>query len=182
MLLTIFFSFCYRARLKCYNKIDSITIEQVDELARTPQTLVVSCEMDLNMDFLVETIWKNLRLLRVYTKKRGEYPDFEGGLIIRAGSTIEHVCHAIHRSLVAEFKYALVWGRSAKHNPQRVGLSHLVDNEDVVSFSFACKVLNYILDLVSPVVSPLQRSKRLSDSVLLSLSVYVMQIQVVKRR
>jgi ribosome-interacting GTPase 1 len=47
--------------------------------------------MDLNMDYLLETIWKNLALLRVYTKKRGEYPDFEGGLIIRAGSTIEHV-------------------------------------------------------------------------------------------
>lgn len=47
--------------------------------------------MDLNTDYLVETIWKNLNLLRVYTKKRGEYPDFEGGLIIRSGSTIEHV-------------------------------------------------------------------------------------------
>lgn len=60
-------------------------------MARTPNTVVVSCEMDLNMEFLVETIWKNLHLLRVYTKKRGEYPDFEGGLIIRSGSTIEHV-------------------------------------------------------------------------------------------
>ncbi|KAF9198538.1 Developmentally-regulated GTP-binding protein 2 [Haplosporangium sp. Z 27] len=122
----------YIRALYCYNKIDSITIEQVDELARTPHTVVMSCEMDLNTEFLVETIWKNLGLLRVYTKKRGEYPDFEGGLIIRAGSTIEHVCHAIHRSLVAEFKYALVWGRSTKHNPQRVGLSHLVENEDVI--------------------------------------------------
>jgi ribosome-interacting GTPase 1 len=54
--------------------------------------------MDLNMEFLVETIWKNLNLLRVYTKKRGEYPDFEGGLIIRAGSTIEHVVCIIFRA------------------------------------------------------------------------------------
>lgn len=63
----------------------------------------MSCEMDLNMDFLVETIWKNLNLLRVYTKKRGEYPDFEGGLIIRAGSTIEHVVRIVFlaRSLFA---------------------------------------------------------------------------------
>ncbi|KAG0268583.1 Developmentally-regulated GTP-binding protein 2 [Actinomortierella ambigua] len=122
----------YIRALYCYNKVDSISLERVDELARTPNTVVVSCEMDLNMDYLLEVIWKNLNLVRVYTKKRGEYPDFEGGLIIRANSTIEHVCHAIHRSLADEFKYALVWGRSAKHNPQRVGLSHLVDNEDVV--------------------------------------------------
>lgn len=80
----------YRLR-QCYNKIDSITLEQVNELAREPYTVVMSCEMGLNMDYLLETIWKNLALLRVYTKKRGEYPDFEGGLIIRAGATIEHV-------------------------------------------------------------------------------------------
>ncbi|KAF9366405.1 Developmentally-regulated GTP-binding protein 2 [Mortierella sp. NVP85] len=122
----------YIRAIYCYNKIDSITLEQVNELARQPYTVVMSCEMDLNMDYLLETIWKNLALLRVYTKKRGEYPDFEGGLIIRAGSTIEHVCHSIHRTLATEFKYALVWGRSTKHNPQRVGLSHAVENEDVI--------------------------------------------------
>lgn len=68
----------------------------------------------------------------MYTKKRGELPDFEDGLIIRNGATIEHVCHAIHRTLVSDFKYALVWGASAKHNPQRVGLHHVVLNEDVI--------------------------------------------------
>ncbi|CEG79809.1 Putative Developmentally-regulated GTP-binding protein 2 [Rhizopus microsporus] len=70
--------------------------------------------------------------MRIYTKKRGEYPDFGDGLIVRNGATIEHVCHAIHRSLADNFRYALVWGTSTKHNPQRVGISHLVHDEDVV--------------------------------------------------
>jgi len=30
-----------------YNKIDSISLEQVDKLARQPNTVVISCEMDL---------------------------------------------------------------------------------------------------------------------------------------
>lgn len=47
--------------------------------------------------------------MRVYTKKRGEYPDFSDGLIVRNGATIEHVCHAIHRTLADNFRYALVW-------------------------------------------------------------------------
>ena len=51
---------------------------------------------------------------------------------MRNGATIEHVCHSIHRSLLDDFRYALVWGTSAKHNPQKVGLSHVVQNEDVV--------------------------------------------------
>jgi uncharacterized protein len=117
---------------QCYNKIDQITIEEVDRLARQENTVVVSCEDDLNLDYLVEQIWKHLNLLRVYTKKRGELPDFDEGLIIRNGATVEHCCHAIHRSLVEDFKYALVWGSSAKHNPQRVGLHHTVNNEDVI--------------------------------------------------
>ena len=102
-----------------------------------------------------------------------EYPDFEGGLIVRNSATVEHVvciaisfwiiwlcltkinlqCHSIHRSLVEEFRYALIWvnkhlsismsqvsflkpsifqGTSTKHNPQRVGLSHVMENEDVI--------------------------------------------------
>ncbi|RUP47995.1 hypothetical protein BC936DRAFT_145090 [Jimgerdemannia flammicorona] len=99
----------YITCIYCYNKIDQITIEEVDRLAREPYTVVVSCEADLNLDYLLEQIWKHLNLVRVYTKKRGEYPDFDGGLIIRNGATIEHVCHAVHRSLVDNFRFALVW-------------------------------------------------------------------------
>jgi len=30
------------------------------------------------------------------------------------------------------FKYALVWGTSVKHNPQIVGKEHLLEDEDIV--------------------------------------------------
>lgn len=72
---------------------------------------------------------------RVYTKKRGEQPDLSDPICLRQGATIETVCHGIHRSLAAHFKYALVWGKSSKFNPQpqKVGLTHQVQDEDVVS-------------------------------------------------
>ncbi|KAG1682583.1 Developmentally-regulated GTP-binding protein 2 [Nymphon striatum] len=115
-----------------YNKIDQISIEEVDAIARRPQCVVVSCNMKLNLDHLVETVWEYLSLIRVYTKKRGELPDFDGGLIMRKNSTIEHVCHSIHRTIVNTFKYALVWGTSTKYSPQRVGLQHVMQHEDVI--------------------------------------------------
>lgn len=65
--------------------------------------------------------------------RKGEEPDFNEALIVRSNSTIEDVCDQIHRSLKETFKYALVWGASARHIPQRVGLSHAVADEDVVS-------------------------------------------------
>ncbi|XP_025098580.1 developmentally-regulated GTP-binding protein 2-like [Pomacea canaliculata] len=122
----------YMPCLYVYNKIDQISIEEVDRLARQPHSVVVSCNMKLNLDYLLEMIWEHLALLRIYTKKRGERPDFEGGLILRKGATAEHVCHVIHRTIAQSFKYGLVWGRSAKYSPQRVGLHHAMCDEDVI--------------------------------------------------
>lgn len=68
-----------------------------------------SCNMKLNLDYLLEELWNYLALIRVYTKKPGQPPDFDDGLILRKGVTVEHVCHSIHRTLAASFKYALVW-------------------------------------------------------------------------
>lgn len=33
--------------LDVYNKIDAISLEQMDKIARTPNTVVISCEMGL---------------------------------------------------------------------------------------------------------------------------------------
>ncbi|KAJ7596722.1 developmentally regulated GTP-binding protein [Mycena floridula] len=119
-----------------YNKVDAISLEQVDKLARSPNTVVISCEMDLNLDYLVDRIWEDLGMVRVYTKKRGAHPDLHDPICLSKGSTIEDVCVGVHRSLVPNFKYALLWcGKSSKFSPhaQKVSLAHVVQDEDVVS-------------------------------------------------
>lgn len=45
---TVSSTLCYSADV--YNKIDSISLEQVDKIARSPQSLVISCEMELKWD------------------------------------------------------------------------------------------------------------------------------------
>ena len=39
----------------------------------------------------------------------GHPPDFDDAIILRSGVSVKHVCHSIHRTLEAVFKYALVW-------------------------------------------------------------------------
>jgi len=124
-----------RAYVKClyvHNKIDQLPIEEVDRLARMDHSVVISCNLDLNMEYIVDRIWEELELVRVYTKKRGQPPDFSDPLVLRAGATVESICRTLHKDLVAQFKYALVWGRSTKHSPQQAGLQHLMSDEDVI--------------------------------------------------
>lgn len=126
----------HRKYIRClyvYNKIDGVSLEFLDQLAREPYTAVMSCELDLGVQEVVERIWKELRLMRLYTKRKGEEPDFNEAMIVRRDSTIEDVCDSVHRTLKDTFKHALVWGASARHVPQRVGLGHVVADEDVVS-------------------------------------------------
>ena len=59
-------------------------------------------------------------------------PDFSEAVIVRNKATVETVCDRIHRTLKETFKYAMVWGASARHVPQRVGLGHEVMEGDVV--------------------------------------------------
>ncbi|GER52357.1 developmentally regulated GTP binding family protein, partial [Striga asiatica] len=127
-----------RKYIKCvyvYNKIDVIGIDDVDRLARQPNSIVISCNLKLNLDRLLARMWDEMGLVRVYTKPQGQQPDFEEPVVLsagRGGCTVEDFCNHIHRTLVNNVKYVLVWGTSARHYPQHCGLSHGLQDEDVV--------------------------------------------------
>jgi hypothetical protein len=44
-------------------------------------------------------------------------------------------CNAIHKTIVDDFRVAIVYGRSVKHQPQRVGLSHELADEDISKYT-----------------------------------------------
>ncbi|GLC39587.1 Developmentally-regulated GTP-binding protein 2 [Pleodorina starrii] len=127
-----------RRYIKClyvYNKVDMCSLEEVAEIAGWSNSIPISCSLKLNMDGLLERIWDMMALVRVYTKKVGAKPDFADPVVLtsdRGGTTLEALCRQIHNSMVQQFKYALVWGTSSKHYPQRCGLSHQLEDEDVV--------------------------------------------------
>lgn len=121
----------YMPCLYVINKVDTVNLKEVDRFARKPHHLVISVTHKLNLDRLLEKIWDYLNFTRVYTKPRGMRPEFAEPVILRKGCTVEHFCHSVHRDMVKNFKYALVWGQSAKHHPQRVGITHSLRDEDV---------------------------------------------------
>jgi len=117
------------------NKIDAISIEELDLLYKIPNSVPISSREWMNIDELIETMWEALDLVRVYTKPRGQAPDYNQPVVLRRGrSSIEDFCNSIHKEIAKQLKYAIVWGASAKHSRgQKVGLDHVLEDEDVVT-------------------------------------------------
>lgn len=80
---------------------------EVDRLARMPNTVVISCEMDLNLDTLKSRIWEGLGLNRVYTKRRGVKPDLSDPLIVKRDASIEQVVRPISSSFFSSLLFPL---------------------------------------------------------------------------
>lgn len=47
-----------------FNKVDTVSIEEVDRLARQPHSIVISASGKLNLDRLVDRMWDYLGLTR----------------------------------------------------------------------------------------------------------------------
>ncbi|KAF8735039.1 hypothetical protein AX14_002853 [Amanita brunnescens Koide BX004] len=124
----------YIPALYVLNKIDAISIEELDLLYKIPNSVPISSKEWLNVDELIQMMWVTLDLVRVYTKPRGLPPDYDAPVVLRQGKcTIEDFCNAIHKEIAKQIKYAIVWGASAKHaRGQKVGLDHVLEDEDVV--------------------------------------------------
>ncbi|TVY29356.1 Ribosome-interacting GTPase [Lachnellula hyalina] len=114
------------------NKIDAISIEELDLLYRIPNACPISSEHGWNIDELLDQMWEKLNLVRVYTKPKGKLPDYTQPVVLRSTKcTVEDFCNAIHKTIVEDFRQAVVYGKSVKHQPQRVGLSHELADEDI---------------------------------------------------
>lgn len=115
------------------NKIDQISIEELDIIYKIPHCVPISAHHKWNFDDLLEKMWEYLNLTRIYTKPKGQLPDYNAPVVLKSGNTtVEDFCNKLHRSIIKEFKYALVWGSSVKHQPQKVGKEHVLQDEDVV--------------------------------------------------
>lgn len=76
-------------------------------------------------------IWKNLGLIKVYTKQPHKQKDFPP-VSLERGATIRDLAAKIHKDFVEKFRHARVYGSSVKFGGQQVGLQHVLADDDVV--------------------------------------------------
>ena len=123
----------YLPALTCIGKADLATVAQISKIKKELQAdIIVSAEEDMNISSLRELIFAKLDFIRVYLKEPRKEADMKEPLIITRNSTIRDVCNKTHKDFVKKFKFARVWGKSAKHPAQRVMLKHTLEDQDIL--------------------------------------------------
>ncbi|VVC04923.1 GTPase Obg [Candidatus Burarchaeum australiense] len=120
----------YIPSLVVVNKTDLVDQSYLRQLGFAH--LPISAEKETNIAQLKEEIYSKLELIRLYMRHRDGEVDYKEPMIVRKGSTIEDVCRKIHTDMVKTFKYAQVWGKSAHFGGEKVGLTHVLVDGDVV--------------------------------------------------
>ena len=125
----------YSKSITVLNKIDLVDELFLRDLKTKIESDVVevSANADLNIQLLKDMIYEKLKFIRIYMRPKGGETDYKEPLIVREGDTVEDICNKLHRRLKREFRYGLVWGKSVKFGGQRVGLSHILVDEDVLT-------------------------------------------------
>lgn len=87
------------------NKIDQISIEELDVIYKIPHCVPISAHHHWNFDDLLEMMWKYLRLVRIYTKPKGQLPDYSSPIVLHnEHTTIENFCNKLHRTNAKEWE------------------------------------------------------------------------------
>ncbi|EHK98155.1 putative Ribosome-interacting GTPase 1 [Glarea lozoyensis 74030] len=109
------------------NKIDAISIEELDLLYRIPNACPISSEHGWNIDELLEQI----QVGEIESCESLHKAQRETSRLYIAGCVTIHEMHC--RRFLDDFRQAVVYGKSVKHQPQRVGLSHELADEDIIT-------------------------------------------------
>jgi hypothetical protein len=95
--------------------------------------LLVSAQSGLGLGDLGAWLWRQLGLVRVYTKAPGKPPERSRPFTLRAGEqTVEDAARLVHRDMARTLKFARVWGRSVTADGQHVGREHLLADGDIL--------------------------------------------------
>ncbi|MEC9120912.1 MAG: GTP-binding protein [Candidatus Thermoplasmatota archaeon] len=127
----------YSEAVVVLNKVD-LASEKDLEKARTmlPEgwpVLPVSAKTGQGIEEMKDFIFDNLNFMSIYLKPQGQEADLIEPLIVKNTSTVRDVCVKLHRDFERKFRYARVKGPSAKFDWQRVGLDHLLMDEDLLT-------------------------------------------------
>ena len=123
----------YTKALTVLTKIDMIDEDKLKRLKdKIKPDVVVSAENDIGIEELKKTIFDKMQFIRLFLKEVNKPADMEEPLIMFEGCTIRDVCLKLHKDFIDNFKYARLWGSSAKFDGWRIGINHKLEDCDIL--------------------------------------------------
>lgn len=115
-------------------KIDMAGREKMETLnSEYKPDICVSAEKNINIEQLKDMIFEKLNFIRIYCKEVGKKADVNVPMILRRGATLKTMCEKLHRDFIVKFKFARLWGPSARFDGQKIlKLSHELKDRDIV--------------------------------------------------
>ncbi|MHA1916359.1 MAG: GTPase [Promethearchaeota archaeon] len=128
----------YSKEFVVINKVDlmkiPLTPEEITESIGHNHWVMISAKNHENINALRHNIFQELNLIRVYLKPPKKEADMDEPIILHKGDTMEALCHKIHKRFVKDFRFSLIWGKSAKHPGQKIAnLNHVIEDGDIIS-------------------------------------------------
>jgi len=132
----IFGNAVYRPTFVIANKSDiggdPGTLEQLRQSADPLEVLVISAKNDNGLGSVIgEKLFKSLDITRVYTKEPGREPAKEP-IVVKGSITVGELARIIHNDFYKRFKYARIWGPSAKFPNEKVGLDRELSDNTII--------------------------------------------------
>ena len=92
----------------------------------------VSCEQKRGLDKLGEAVFNTLGVIRIYTKEPMKREPSPKPFTLKKGATLQDLAKSIHREFIDNFAYARVWAKRLVFSPQKVGLTFVLEDGDIV--------------------------------------------------
>ena len=126
----------YRPTIVLANKadlgVDKETVEQLRAAAAPLLVGVMSFEKTRNLqEILGQKIFELIGIVRIYTKEPGSEAA-KVPVVAREGVTVGNLAKMIHNDFFNRFKYARIWGPSAKFDNEKVGLDRELKDGTVI--------------------------------------------------
>jgi len=109
----------YNKALVIFTKIDLVDSHTLKRLAeQIHPDVMISAENNIGIEQLKDAIFDKMNFMRIYLKEVGKKPDMDVPIIMFKKCTIKDVCEKLHKDFVTNFRFARLWGKSAKFEGQ----------------------------------------------------------------
>jgi ribosome-interacting GTPase 1 len=92
----------------------------------------MSCEHRVGLHELGKALFESLGIIRVYTKEPGMRTHSDHPFPLRKGDTVNELAKNIHKELLSNFMFAMVWAKRLPFSPKKVGINFVLDDGDII--------------------------------------------------